>query len=240
MPETLSDYTLAEVLVTALSQEVEDGQVVAVGGPSPILAAAALLARARHAPSITILWLGADGYWPFHNSSKDILDLGERGLFDVFLLPAPKVDGRGVAAYEADHLSGRFPGGLGTRRLHHLAKRAVLFAERHSRTTLVSFAEPTPDTGPPLLPMAEVADPHCLYTPLCRFAFADGGWELDSLHPGVTAAEVEAATGFPYRQPPTPPPTAVPDWRTLRLLRTRVREQLGDRYTNSIASMPST
>ncbi len=238
MPVTLSDCTLAELLVVALSQEVEDGDVVAVGGPSPILAAAALLARANHAPSITILRLGADGYWPFHGSSKEVLDLGERGLFDVFLLPAPKVDGRGIAVYDADHLSGRFPGGLGTRRLYHLAKRAVLFAETHTTATLVPLLEPTPDTGPPLLPMTGVADPCSLYTPLCRFAFQKGGWELSSLHMGVTAEEVAAATGFSYRQPPATPITLTPETRTLRLLRTTVRGQLGERYTDSIASMP--
>ena len=232
---TLSDCTLAELLVTALSQEVEDGQVVAVGGPSPILAAAALLARASHAPSITILRLGADGYWPFHGSSKEVLDLGERGLFDVFLLPAPKVDGRGVAVYDADHLSGRFPGGLGTRRLYHLAKRAVLFAETHSRDTFVPRLEPTPDTGPPLLPMSGVAEPYALFTPLCRFDFHENGWRLAALHPGVTTDEVAAATGYSYSQDDPLKTTEWPDATMLRLLRTTIRAQLGERYLDFAA-----
>lgn len=62
---------------------------------------------------------------------------------------------------------------------------------------------------------------------------ADGRLEVRSLHPGVTAEEVQANTGFPIACPPGPP-TRLPTEEELRLIRTVIDPKgLRDREVRS-------
>ncbi|HXG19526.1 MAG TPA: CoA-transferase [Methylomirabilota bacterium] len=64
---------------------------------------------------------------------------------------------------------------------------------------------------------------YCL-TPLCVMDFADDTkrMRLRSVHPGVSAAQVQAQTGFALESPSQAPATDPPTEEELRVLRTRV------------------
>ena len=59
--------------------------------------------------------------------------------------------------------------------------------------------------------------------------------ELESLHPGVTLADVQSRTGFPLHAPDPPAITAPPSARDLELLRTTVRERLAAFYPQFVS-----
>ncbi len=57
-----------------------------------------------------------------------------------------------------------------------------------------------------------------------------GRFQLASVHKGVTAEEVRAATGFDYDAPAVVPTTPVPNAEALRMLRTDVAGLIAETY----------
>jgi glutaconate CoA-transferase subunit B len=82
--------------------------------------------------------------------------------------------------------------------------------------------------------------PHALLTGMALFSFdkTRSRFRLESVHPGFTAADVRAATGFDYDAPGHVPETAPPDAATLALLRGRVRKDLAETYPRFAATLP--
>ncbi|MGJ3508803.1 CoA-transferase subunit beta [Enemella sp. A6] len=66
---------------------------------------------------------------------------------------------------------------------------------------------------------SEFLDLRAVVTNLCVFHFVDGRMQVKSLHPGVTAEEVEEATGFAIEVPADVPTTREPTEEELRLIR---------------------
>ncbi len=126
----------------------------------------------------------------------------------------------------------RFPGSFGSAYLYHLIPRVILFREEHSPRTLVEKVDFVSAAGSSPEGEFRPGGPHALVTGLCLFDYdkARGGFRLASTHPGVTAADVRAATGFEFEQPAQVPVTPPPSADTLALLRSRVASEVAETY----------
>jgi glutaconate CoA-transferase subunit B len=78
--------------------------------------------------------------------------------------------------------------------------------------------------------------PKALVTGMARFAF-EGRFRLDSIHPGHSLTDVEAATGFAFDRASTIAVTAPPTEEELRLIRGPVRDDLAEVYPRFAAAM---
>jgi len=223
-------------MAAVIAREVRDGETVAVGTLSPIPAAGALLARARHAPQATVIIINHEDYWPFHNGSKEFYDFAQRGKFDLFFLSGGQIDQFGnlnlITIGDHDHPAVRLPGGAGSAMLYYLARRVILFRPDHTPRTFVPRVDcvTSPGSGPP--GVFRPGGPWKVVTPLAVLAFnrETKRLELESVHPGISVAEVQSATGFPLAPRRegsiTPPPTE----RDLAILRGPVREAVAKLY----------
>lgn len=224
--------TVADVMTVALAREIVDGDVVGVGLGTPLAVAAALLARATHAPDAHVLVGGAvdpdadmatclggpaallgrtAGYVPH----LDTMDMAERQAMTLQFLRPAQVDGHGnlntsrIGTRERPRV--RFPGGLATGDVPMLLPRLVLYLPDHRERNL-----------PAELPVVTgrgggwrgddhpTRGPVTLVTNLAVVAFDGEGAFLRSVHPGVDVDEVVANTGFDLRLPAEVPLTGEP------------------------------
>jgi glutaconate CoA-transferase, subunit B len=225
-----------EIMIGAIAGMLEGLSHVAVGASSPIPGAAALLARALSGRRLRVSLLGSEAHNPFTDGGKELFDCAAQGRIDAFFLSGGQIDGAGninlVGLGDPKKPKVRFPGSFGSAYLYHLIPRVILFREEHSPRTLVKKVDFVSAAGSSPAGEYRPGGPHALVTGLCVFAFdkARGGFRLASTHPGISAADVRAATGFDYALagdvPVTPPPT--PD--VLELLRSRVAGQVAETY----------
>jgi len=215
---------IADQMTCSISRLLEDGQSVFHGVSSHLPMIAMLLAKASHAPNLVHLDIAggvnpksgktdrfssagpelyktADAYF----SLSDIFDLSMRGGLDVAFFsgvqfdPSGQVNASVIGDY--DHPKVRLPGGAGSAVLIPTAKRVVLWRTKHDKRTFTPSLDFVTARG----------NTWRFVTPLCVFAFQNGRWELDSIHPTSSLEEVLNNTGFPlvYKEArTTPPPTA--------------------------------
>jgi glutaconate CoA-transferase subunit B len=212
----VSGWTPAEMMAVEMSRHLADGEVAIMGAVSALPMAACRLAQLRHAPRLSFVAGGSGAVnprlHPLPESSCDerlleaqgVLPLSEvvmlegRGdLFDVFFAGGLQIDAYGNCNLqrigEAAHPKLRGPGGVGLPFLP-LAGRVVIYTMSHDTRTFVEkvdfisgAARSVTGKGPVLI-----------VTPLCTFDFDRGTRRarLRTTHPGVTAADVLARTGF--------------------------------------------
>jgi glutaconate CoA-transferase, subunit B len=229
-------YTPQEFMAAAIARDVRDGETVAVGTLSPIPAAGALLARARHAPRATVIIINHEDYWPFHNGSKEFYDFAQRGKFDLFFLSGGQIDQFGnlnlIAIGDHDHPAIRLPGGAGSAMLYYLARRVILFRGDHTQRTFVERVDwvASPGSSPP--EVVRPGGPWKVVTPLAVLAFnrETKRLELESVHPGVSREQVQEATGFPLVAKREGAVTPLPTDEDLAILRGPVREAVARVY----------
>jgi glutaconate CoA-transferase subunit B len=225
-----------EVLIAALARLVAGCRHVAVGNASPIPAAAVLLARALSGDAMIVSILGSRAHNPYTDGGRELFDAAGQGRLDAFFLGGGEIDGQAnvnlVAVGPPDAPLARFPGSFGSAYLYFVVPRVILFRAEHSRRVLVprvSFVS-APGQSPP--GVYRTGGPAALVTGRCAFAFdrARGRFRLESVHPGHTAEEVRAETGFDYDAPPDVPATASPSREALELIRGRVAMELAETY----------
>jgi glutaconate CoA-transferase subunit B len=183
--------------------------------------------------------LGSRENNPFTDGGRELFDCAGQGRIDAFFLSGGQIDGAAninlvgvgdVADYP--RAQARFPGSFGSSYLYFVVPRVILFREEHTPRTLVDKVDfiSAPGTSPP--EVHRPGGPHALVTGLCVFAFdrARARFSLRSVHPGVSAKDVRAATGFDYDAPAQVPVTPAPDAETLELLRTRVAREVAETY----------
>ena len=203
---------------------------IAVGAASPVPAAACWLVRLLGHP-VRLSLLHRPSGNPFTEGSRELFDLAGQGRIDLFFLGGGQIDGRAnlnlVGTGDWPGRSVRFPGSFGSAFLYMMVPRTILFREEHSPRVLVPRVAhiSAPGTSPPQHFRRGTAQ--ALVTGRCVFTFdaAAARFSLASLHPGQSAAEVRAATGFDYDgddAPVTPDPP--PDW--LALLRGPVHAEM--------------
>jgi glutaconate CoA-transferase subunit B len=220
--------------ITTLAGLIGPARHVAVGALSPIPAAAALLARARHGTRVTLL--GSRRHNPFTDGGRELFDAAAQGRIDVFFLGGVQIDGRanvnllGLGPYP--RLTRRFPGSFGAAYLYYVVPRIILYREEHSPRTLVERVDviSAPGTSPP--EVWRRGGPSHLLTGRALFAFdrRAGRFRLEARAPAETVATLRAATGFAFDAPAKVPVWAAPDAATDEILETTVAPALAETY----------
>jgi glutaconate CoA-transferase subunit B len=131
-----------------------------------------------------------------------------------------------------EHLQLRGPGSLGTVSSAHFCDRYYLYTPAHDPRVLVEKADfitvfghgEGGDHRARLRLDRYNAGPSALITPLAILDFEtpDHRMRVQSVHPGVEVADVQAATGFELVVPDEVPLTPEPTAEQLRLLRERI------------------
>jgi glutaconate CoA-transferase subunit B len=234
-----SDVSTAEVMITAIAGMLDGLGHIAVGASSPIPGSAAHLARARAHGRTRVSILGSRAHNPFTDGARELFDCAGQGRIDAFFLSGGQIDGAaninllGVGDFaHYPRARARFPGSFGSAYLYFVVPRVILFREEHTPRTLVEKVDfvSAPGTSPP--EVYRPGGPYALVTNLCVFTFDRGRarFRLTSTHPGVSPADVRAATGFAFDEPEAVGTTPLPDDASLRLLRGEVARAVAETY----------
>jgi glutaconate CoA-transferase subunit B len=243
----MARYTPAELMVAAAAREIRDHEVVFVGMRLPLLSFQ--LANATHAPHATSVFeIGAVrdtpasemiytmGDLPVVHGAEWLTDLGDamallqQGLVDLSFIGGAEIDRFGnlntTCIGPPASPTIRLPGSGGACDLACLAGRVLIimaheprrFVERVSYITSPGYGTGgrwRQETGLP------GGGPSAVITTLGVLRFDDQTREmfLHSIHPGVTVAEVQAATGWNLRVAPDLHETSPPTDAELQLLR---------------------
>jgi glutaconate CoA-transferase subunit B len=233
-----------EVMIGALARQVRDGDWAACGTLSPMPAAALWLAQLTHAPRAEVFVAGSRDFWPFEGEWRGFFDLAQAGRLNVFFLSGAQIDGQAninllaVGSYAQPQV--RLPGGAGSAILAYVVERVVLFKTAHEARGLVPRVDvvTAPGYTPDLSPWQRPGRITRLITPKCVFAFkAPSPPALESLHPGVTAADVRQTTGFDFRAPAEPAATPALTPAARELLYGQVQERLTEVYPHFAARL---
>lgn len=238
-------YSADEMMCCCISRQVVDGEVLAQGLATPLVAAGYLLAWRTHAPSVYFasaigqsicrdgaslglatveaLWLDHSlGGVGFVQAAADVLP---RLRPKEFFRPG-QVDAGGNfnnIAIGRDHERPRLrlPGSGGIPDVTVFLSEVYLYVPRHSRVTFVTQVDFLSGLGASVERRGP-GGPRYLVSDLGQFDFADGRMRLTHLHPGVNLERVRSKTGFelgvasPLRE--SEPPTG----EDLRLLREEI------------------
>ncbi len=252
------DYAIDELIAVCISRQIEDGEVVAQGIATPLVAAGYLLAKLTHAPNIT--FISAIGQalcseWaPLGVATIEALWIGRGQLTVGFvqaacdLLPrfGPKeffrpgqVDPFGNfnnvfvgGDYQRPRL--RLPGSGGIADVTTFEENVCLYVPRHGRHTFVQQLDFRSGLGHSA-ERHSGCGPRYLVSDLGQFDFdpASGRMRLLSLHAGVTLRRLQAKTGFELLLAPELAETEAPTSEELRLLR-EVIDPLGVRALETL------
>jgi len=205
---------------------------IAVGAASPIPAAACWLVRKMGHPVRLSLLHRRTGN-PFTEGTRELFDLAGQGRIDLFFLGGGQIDGQAninlIGTGDWPGRTARFPGSFGSAFMYMMVPRTILFREEHSKRVLVPRVDAVsaPGVSPPSHFRRGTAQ--ALVTGRCVFRFEGGRFRLATRHPGQSAAEIRAATGFDYDgddAPETPDPSP----EQLSLLRGPVRAEMLETY----------
>jgi glutaconate CoA-transferase subunit B len=223
-------YQREELLACVIARLIGDARHVAVGAASPIPATGAFLLKQRN-PSLRISLLQKRSGNPFTEGSRELFDLAGQGRIDVFFLGGAQIDGEAnINLVEAE--GKRFPGSFGSAFMYFTAGKTILFREEHSPRVLVKKVDfvSAPGWSPP--GVERRGGPAALLTGKALFRWQAGkrGFLLESVHPGGSADDVRANTGFDYDIPTHVPATAGPTPAELKLLRGPVAKVISENY----------
>jgi acyl CoA:acetate/3-ketoacid CoA transferase beta subunit len=241
----------ADLMCVCISRHVVDGEVLAQGLATPLVAAGYLLAWMTHAPnacfasaigqslcqegaplglaSVESLWLDRSVVsYGFVSATVDLLP---RVRPKEFFRPG-QVDPAGNfnnLAFGSDyrHPRMRLPGAGGIPDVTPLLSDIFLYVPRHSRVTFVEKLDFRSGLGHDRRRLRG-SGPRYLVSDLGQFDFEGGRMRLTHLHPGVTPSQVLSKTGFELRVADELGTTPLASAEELRLLR-EVIDPLGIR-----------
>jgi acyl CoA:acetate/3-ketoacid CoA transferase beta subunit len=256
----VSDYTTSELMCACISRQVRDGEILAQGLATPLVAAGYLLAWHTHAPHVYFasaigqsvcregaplglarveeLWLGkAMASFGFVQAVADLLPSARP---KEFFRPG-QVDAAGNfnnIAFGRDPRRPRFrlPGSGGIPDVTNCLPHVCLYVPRHSPVVFVEKLDwisgrgHSPDRR-------RGAGPAYLVSDLGQFDFVGGRMRLTHLHPGVSLEKLMAKTGFELAVAESLEETDPPDAKELRLLR-EVIDPLGIRDLEMLSGGP--
>ena len=219
-----------ELLACVIARLIGDARHVAVGAASPIPATGAFLLKQGN-PALRISLLAKRTGNPFTEGSRELFDLAGQGRIDVFFLGGAQIDGEAnINLVEAQ--GRRFPGSFGSAYMYFSAGKTILFREEHSPRVLVKKVDfvSAPGWSPP--EVQRRGGPAALLTgkALFRWRKEKRKFLLESVHPGSSAEDVRANTGFDYDAPAQVPVTREPAAAELQLLRGPVARVIAENY----------
>ena len=251
------DYTIDELIAVCVARQVQDGDLLAHGLATPLVAAGYILAQRTHAPNAyfaSAIGQGVvQGWAPLGIARAEELWLGKAVtsasfvtlVADILHTFAPREFFRPAQVDLAGNFNNiaigkdyarprlRLPGSGGIPDVSIQSDGMYMYVPRHSRAVFVSELDW-------LSGMGHHADrkrgsgPHYLVSDLGQFDWANGRMRLVSYHSGVTVKRIQAKTGFELDIAPdlheTPPPTQ----EQIRLLREEI-DPLGVRRLETLA-----
>jgi len=242
-----AEYRDEELLASVVADLIGIVRHIAVGNASPIPAAAALLTRARgrelnlDRPYVSLLGSPRHTFWT--DGGRELFDCAGQGRIDVFFLSGGEIDGEGnvnlVSTGDYAKPGMRFPGSFGSSYLYYVVPKVILFRTEHSKRTLVPKVGFISAPGGSDPNVRRTGGPIALITNRCLFSFdrERKRFQLESIHPGHTLAEVIVNTGFEFDRLPDVPVTPAPSAETLRLLRQVVAPELAEVYPQFAAKV---
>jgi len=257
------DISPDEMMVVCMARQVQDGEIVAQGLATPLVASAYLLARKTHAPNLYFtsaigqgicrqpaplgltrvesLWLDRSmNNIGFVRAAADMLP---RLRPKEFFRPA-QIDPAGNfnnIAFGKDyrHPRLRLPGTGGIPDVTTFIDNIYLYIPRHSRLTFVPKLDFLSGLGHHPA-RKRGSGPRYLVTNLGQFDFGGGEpsgnarLRLISFHPGVDIAYIQAHTGFTLDVAPEVHETPMPSLEEIRLLREEI-DPLGIRRLEALS-----
>jgi glutaconate CoA-transferase subunit B len=230
------DWRHEELLICRLADELAGDRHVAVGAASPIPGAAALLAQAEAKHRMHVTVLHSQRYNHFVDGGRELFDCAGQGRIDTFFLGGVQIDGQaninlvGLGPYPETRK--RFPGSFGSAFMYFAVPRVILFRDEHSPRTLVERVDfvSAPGTSPD--GAWRRGGPSLLVTSLAVMGFdrARARFSLLSVHPGGSADEVAARTGFAFDRPDEVGETPIPSGARLALLRREIAPKVAEFY----------
>ena len=240
----MSQFLADDVMVVCISRQIQDGEVVAQGLATPLVAAGYLLARHTHAPNLYFTSAIGQGICrepaPLSLIYVESLWL-DRSLTNIgfvqaatvvlpsmrpkeFFRPA-QIDPAGNfnnVAFGKEYLSGglprmRLPGTGGIPDVTTYIDDIYLYVPRHSRITFVPEIDICSGMGH-TIKRKQGAGPRYLISNLGQFDFYNGYMRLTSYHPGVDIEQIQNKTGFKLEIAPDVHETPPPSTEELRLL----------------------
>jgi len=248
------DITSDEIMVVCIAHQVKDGEIVAQGLATPLIAAAYLLARQTHAPNLYFTSAIGQGICrqpaPLGLTSVERLWL-DRSMNNVgfvraatdflprlrpkeFFRPAqidPKGNFNNIAFgknYYQPRL--RLPGTGGIPDVTTFIDDIFLYVPRHSRLVFVPEIDFVSGLGHHPARRSG-SGPRYLISNLGQFDFGEIGSpkpphiRLISYHPGVDVSHIQAHTGFDLDISPDLYETPLPTEEEIRLLRKEIDPQ---------------
>ena len=245
------DVTIDEYMAVCISHQIQDGEIVAQGLATPLIAVAYLLARNTHAPNLYFMSAIGQGICrdpaPISITRIEKLWL-DRSMKNVgfaraaaemlpkmkpkeFFRPA-QIDQHGnfnnIAFGKNYHTPRlRLPGTGGIPDLTTYISNTYLYVPRHSRTTFVPNLDFLSGLGHnPNRKLGE--EPPYLVTNYGQFDFNGGDsptnnrMRLTTIHPGVTLNQIRMRTGFEFDISPDLIETQMPSEKEIKLLREEV------------------
>lgn len=244
--DTPADYTPDEIMVVCISRQVRDGEIVAQGLATPIVAAGYLLARRTHAPNLyfssaigqgicrepaPLKLLRVESLW----LDKAIRNIGfVRGVADLLPCLRPmeffrpgQVDPMGnfnnIAFGKDYHFPRlRLPGTGGIPDVTTFLDDIYLYVPRHSRVTFVPKLDFLSGLGHNDK-RTHGSGPKYLISDLGQFDFQGDNptcrMRLISYHQGVSLNRIQAKTGFEFEIAPDLHETQPPTEEELSILR---------------------
>jgi acyl CoA:acetate/3-ketoacid CoA transferase beta subunit len=257
------EITPDEILVVCIARQIKDGEIVAQGIATPLVAAAYLLARHTHAPNLYFASAIGQGICrqpaPLGLTSIESLWL-DRSLTNVGFVRAAadmlprlrakeffrpgQIDPAGNfnnIAFGQDyrHPRLRLPGTGGIPDVTTYLDDIHLYVPRHSRVTFVAELDFRSGLGHSSQ-RTHGSGPRYLVSDLGQFDFQGRSTEdtarlrLVSYHPGVTIQRIQSRTGFELEISADLHETPLPSQTELHLLR-HVIDPLGIRRLESLA-----
>jgi len=242
-------YTRSEIMVTAAAREVMDSDVVFVGMRLPLLGfQLARSTHAPHAVGIFELGVVRETPAPeailtmgdlpnlyraqWLADTADLMGLLGRGLVDVSFIGGAQVDRFGnlntsyIGGIRPGTIQTRLPGSGGACDLACLAKRHIIIMNHEARRFVPKvdyITSPGYGDGPGWRERVGLpgGGPAAVITTLgvLKFPAETCEMELTMVHPGVSVAEVQAATGWPLRVAARVRQTPAPTVEELTILR---------------------
>ena len=224
-------YAKEELLAVTIARLIGDARHVAVGAASPIPALAVFLLRERNGgvPRVSLLQKRSGN--PFTEGSRELFDLAGQGRIDVFFLGGAQIDGEAnINLVEAE--GKRFPGSFGSAYMYFTAGKTILFREEHSPRVLVKKVDFISAPGWSAPQVQRRGGPAALLTGKALFQWQKEKrrFLLQSVHPGSSAEDVRANTGFDYDAPASVPMTAAPTSEELALMRGPAARVIAENY----------